>query len=84
MIEQLLVIDKVRRLAATQSEQWHSIGREVFDENHGYVLRADSDNRASYLASLHNNFLMTCSLLFQLVKKRVDKRNMKREQQIDP
>lgn len=83
MIEQLREIDKTRRLAATQPEPWHAVGSEVFDADHNHILKADSPARASYISSLHNQFLTTCTLLWRLCKKHVDRLNMTKEQNAD-
>lgn len=80
MIDRLREIDALRRTAATQCEQWHSVGKEVYDENGVGVCETDTNARAAYIAQLHNQILPICAMLFQACKKQVDRMRIREEQ----
>lgn len=81
MINTLRAAERLRRQAATRSEPWHAVGREVLDENHNRVAHAKDESTAGYLAALHNNILAICALVFQQCKKAMDRDQMRKEQQ---
>lgn len=80
MIDRLREIDALRRTAATQCEQWRSVGKEVYDENGTNICEANTNARAAYIAQLHNQILPICALLFQACKKHVDRMRIRKEQ----
>ena len=84
MINQLRIAERLRRLAAPQCEPWHSVDREVLDDQGQLVAKADTKARASYLCALHNNILSLCALVYQQCAKHVDRANMKKEQDAEP
>lgn len=80
MIHQVRIAERLRRLAAPQSEPWHSVDCEVFDDQGRLVAKADTKARADYLCQLHNNILSLCALVYTQCAKHVDRATMRKEQ----
>lgn len=74
---------RVRRLLATQPEQWYPIGREVYNDEGEFIGRFDSNARASSVCDLHNVYLSVCNLCVVLIRKKIDAVKMQKEIALD-